>query len=140
MTVLMSLLLCVGMVCVQVCNVSCAVQGEPDVATSKVQHPASSSGHCHGQASESIPLSQNEPERDSNKKHHSSDCLAHGYAEAIVKSGKVAVSETFQQTSIPVAELFQPLDSALDRLADEHARTQAYHSPPARAVISVLRI
>lgn len=136
LTLLLALLLSAGTVCAQVCDISCALQGEPAAAPSKVQPPADSSSHCHGQAAE--PTAQDQPAP--HKKHHSSNCVLHGYAEAVVKSGKSFLTETFQPTPIPVADLLHPLNLALDRLGDEQAHAKSYRSPPARKLTTVLRI
>ena len=74
------------------------------------------------------------------KKDHSSDCQAHDYAASSIKFGNAGLADSFQSGPIPITDLFRPLDAPLDRLVESIARVKSYHSPPARAIYSALRI
>lgn len=136
LAVMLSLLVCVGAVCAQVCDISCAVQSDRVAASSEAQRHTSPSGHCHQQSPESESQEQPAPQPD---KDHSSDCQSHNYAVELINSGKNTVADAFQKGDSPSADPFLPFVGAFDRLGKAHTPAMPDRSPPSRT-FSSLRI
>ncbi|MBX3279088.1 MAG: hypothetical protein KF868_13880 [Acidobacteria bacterium] len=133
------LILSIGAVCAQVCDVSCIAISSRTATTSEPEQETGASGHCHQQAqSPMTPSSTSDhPKPDGD---HSSDCLSHGHAAALLKSGQTSASDAFSDAPVPVADLTRTFDLSLERLIDGGARPRPDPSPPAPPRHSILRI
>lgn len=141
LAVLLALLVSVGAVCAQICDISCIGQSGRVAASPEAQQHTSPSGHCHKQSAESASQEQPAPQQQPTpQKDHSSDCLSHNYAVESVKSGKNAVADASQKGDPLVADLFLSLDVSFDRLVNGHARGRSDRSPPRPQTYSILRI
>jgi hypothetical protein len=104
-TVFTALILTVGMVCAQWCDVGCAFPvnnaqaiANPQPSTQPSEQP--SEGHCHqhksGETKNQKPLP---PEKD----NHSSHCLPHYSADLTNKSGSGSIAASVQPDSLFLA-------------------------------------
>lgn len=144
-----ALLLSVGAMCAQICDVGClAVYDHNDrtaynlaATASKPAHDTSASGHCHRQGGSQSQASNSAPQRPQPDEDHSSNCLSHGHAAALIKSAhNPATDAAAAATDAAVAFLFYSSDLSFDRLIDACARTLPEPSPPRSALHSILRI
>lgn len=141
LAVLLVLLVSVGAVCAQICDISCIGQSGQVAAAPEAQQHTSPSGHCHKKSPESASQEQPSPQQQPNpQKDHSSDCQSHNYAVESVKSGKNAVADASQKGDSPVADLFPLLDVSFAHLVNDHARGRPDRSPPPPQIHSILRI
>ncbi len=145
-TVTISFLLIVGLVCARVCDVSCAYTGcetsplvtvVAKVAKNEQQVPPS--GHCPQHEPESAPQDEPGPAPAPHQDNHSSECQIHAYAAA-VESTTVSKAASQQFIKAPAVAAYPEINISFDWLAGIIAHHQAFRSPPARAVFSVLRI
>jgi hypothetical protein len=141
-TIFTALILTVGMVCAQWCDVSCAFPAQNVQALAKAQlatPPAE--GHCHQhQSSDKSGKTKNQQPLPPEKDNHSSHCLPHDSADLTTKSGSGSIAASPQPDSLFLATgPVHPTSFALDQISEAGVRARCCHSPP-RAVFSILRI
>ena len=155
LSIVISLLLIVGAVCSCVCEVNCAFLGCPTAASAKSAEVSTDNperdtqaSHCH--QPESRAVEHHQPESQSETHHqpapepmpqhgdHSPDCQDHTSASATMPN-KVGTAAA-QQIQVPVAEMIFHSGVSFAQPTGQLAHNYAFKSPPARAVVSVLRI
>jgi hypothetical protein len=121
--------LSLGLMFSQVCNVICALSDCSAPATGRRPANIEQTGHCHQENTSS------QQERPSDDQHQ---CPAHGSAVSI-PTGTISttVSHHFWQSA---AELVSSYDILLDITGNGAYRSGHFRSPPRRPLITILRI
>ncbi len=146
LTITISFLLIAGLVCARVCDMSCAytVCETSTLATvvekvAKNEKQVPLSGHCFQHEPESAPQDEPEPAPAPHQDNHSSGCQIHA-DPAAVESITLSKAASQQFIKAPAVAAYPEINISFDWLAGIIAHHQAFRSPPARAVFSVLRI
>jgi hypothetical protein len=137
-TVFTALILFVGMVCAQWCDVGCAFPAKNVRALAEAQSATPpSEGHCHQHKSADT---KNQKPLPPEKDNHSSHCIPHDSADLTTKSGGGSIGASPQPDSQLLADgPMLPVSFSLDEISEACIHARCCHSPP-RAVFSVLRI
>jgi len=129
------LVLSLGLMYLQVCNVICAFSNCSAPITSKRAATVEHGGHCHQAqtSSQKIPQKEQPPEG-----HHK--CPAHGSAVLILPSETISAVVSHCAWQTEAAELVSSFDLCLDPAGSGTGRGGRFRSPPRQPQFTILRI
>jgi hypothetical protein len=128
------LVLALGLMYSQVCNVICAFSNCSAPATTRITETVEHGGHCHQKRQSSTKEKAPPAPED---KH---TCPAHGSAVSILPSDTVSTVVSHYAWQIPVAELASSFDIPSDPAGNISDRGGHFRSPPRRPQFTILRI
>lgn len=125
------LVLSLGLMYSQVCNVICAFSNCSTPAKVSGTENVENGAHCH----QKRPSSQKDqlPEDQHN-------CQAHGSAVSILTSETISTVVSHEAWQSAAAELVSPFDILFDLAGDVSNRSGRFRSPPRPLVFTILRI
>jgi hypothetical protein len=138
LTTLMTLLLGVGVLFAQLCDLSCASQLGQGRVSANVPAHSPKAGHCHQSKPEPKAKSQSAPLPQ--KRDHSSDCQSHSYATATKPPAVNSVAAAQQLMPVHAVLPFASAHLPFDQRAGQITQDQSFRSPPGHGAFSVLRI
>jgi hypothetical protein len=129
------LVLGLGLMYSQVCNVICAFSNCSAPATVRKSETVEHGGHCHQDPQSSQPSSQkDQPPEDRHK------CPQHGSAVSILPSETISTVVSHYAWQPEAAELVSSFDILFDLAGNRFDRGGRFRSPPQRPLFTILRI
>jgi hypothetical protein len=128
---LLVLVLSLGLMFLQVCNIICAFSDCSASAPARRAATVEQTGHCH----QEHPSSQEE--RPSDGQHQ---CPAHGSAVSILPSQTISTTVSHHAWQTTATELVSSYDILFDTAGSRAACGGHFRSPPRRPLLTILRI
>src|SRR5262245_64442860 len=134
----LALILSLGLMYSQVCNVICAFSNCSAPAPVKRAETVGNSGHCH----QNQPSSQKErpPSHRDQPSDHQHRCPAHDSAASILPSETISTVVSYYAWQDATAELVSSFDTPLNLTGNGADRAGRFRSPPRRPLCTILRI
>ena len=134
----LALVISLGLMYSQVCNVICAFSNCSAPAPVKRAETVEHGGHCH----QKQPSSQKErpaPQKDQ-PSDHQHRCPAHDSAASILPSETISTVISNYAWQTATAELVSSFDTSFNLAGNRADRAGRFRSPPRRPLFTILRI
>jgi hypothetical protein len=134
----LALVLSLGLMYSQVCNVICAFSNCSAPAPVKRAETVEHGGHCH----QKQPASQKEqpPFHRDQPSDHQHRCPAHDSAASILPSETISTVVSYYAWQTPAAELVSSFDTPFNLAGNGADGAGRFRSPPRRPLFTILRI
>ena len=134
----LALVLSLGLMYSQVCNVICAFSNCSAPAPVKRAETVEHGGHCH-QKQQSSQKERPSSHRDQPSDHHRR-CPAHDSAASTLPSEAISTVVSYYAWQTAAAELVSSFDTPFNISGNGADRADRFRSPPRRPLFTILRI